>query len=130
MSLRPFTRISLIASAALLAIGIGSVALSVERPLTQEQWATWQSGGEAHVSYFTGMNDEASRSWDYAGYMAAREEANHARGQCGFASMDGELCALGGYAAPINWLALGFLALGLFGFARARMSDSYDGIHA
>ena len=131
MSLLSLTRISFLACAVLLAVGVGSVALSVERPLSQQQWSTWQTTGKApRDAAFTGMNNPASRSWDYQTYLTAKSDNNRAKGQCGFGSVDGNVCALNGYAAPINWLAMVFLAIGLVGFARSRMTDGSDGVYA
>lgn len=130
MPLRSVTQLSLLLACVLFVIGIGSVALSVERPLSEAQWASWVATGEAPRAAFTGLTDPSSRSWDYATYLAAKSEANKAKGACGFTGMNGDLCALNGFAAPINWLGLAFLVVGVSAFARLRMSDHSNGVYA
>ena len=130
MPLRSVSHLSLLVACILFVIGIGSVALSVERPLSEAQWASWAATGEAPRAAFTGLADPSSRSWDYAAYLAAKSDANKAKGACGFTSMNGDLCALNGFAAPINWLGLAFLVAGVGAFARLRMTDQSDGVYA
>lgn len=128
--LRLLNRTSLAVAFILFAIGIGSLALSVERPLSSTQWESWVTTGEAPRSAFTGFNNASSRSWDYETYLANKSAANQAKGQCAFASMDGQICALSGLAAPIMWLAMFFTIIGVGAFMRLRMSDNSDGVYA
>lgn len=130
MSLPQTVKLAFIAALALLTIGIGSLALSIEQPLSAQQWAQWQSGSEAPRASFTGINDPASRAWDYETYLAAKSEANLTKGACGFGSMNGDICALNGFAAPINWLGLAFLVIGVGSFYRQRTTVGGNGIYA
>lgn len=129
-SLRSLSKASLIAAAAVLTIGIGSLALSVERPLTADQWAAWQSGDAAPRTVFTGSDDPASRGWSYETYLAAKSEANRAMGACGLTSMNGMVCPLGGMSAPLNWLGLLLAAIGVGAFMRLRIGERSDGRYA
>lgn len=130
MTLSKITKISFIAALGLLVLGIGSLAISIEQPLTAEQWVQWQSSGEAPRASFTGVNDPSSRTWDYETYLAAKSVANRAKGPCGLSSMDGSICALNGFVAPINWLGFGFLVVGVGAFYRLRTTQPSNGIYA
>ena len=129
-SLRLLNRAALALACLLFVIGIGSLALSVERPLSATQWQSWVDAGEAPRAAFTGINNPSSRGWDYETYLAAKSAANRAKGQCGFTSMDSKICALNGFAAPINWLGMVFLVIGVGAFVRLRLRDHSDGIYA
>lgn len=130
MSLQSINRFALIAALTCFVVGIGSLALSIERPLSESEWTSWTTTGEAPRASFTGVDDPNSRTWDYAAYLAAKSDANLAKGACGFASMNGETCALGGMIAPINWLGLVFLVIGVGAFFRLRRPNDGNGIYA
>lgn len=114
-SLRMINRTALGAALLLLIIGIGSLTASL-RPLSPEQWQSTVLSGTAQAA-------------DYDSYLAANAEANVAKRQCAFFSMNGDVCALGGFVAPINWLGIIALAIGVGAFARIRMSGDTQGIY-
>lgn len=122
MSLPFLNRITLIIGLLFLIIGIGSVALTIQQPLSTDQWAQWTSGGEAPRAAFTGRTNILSRDWSYDEYLTAHAEANHARRACALSSFDGSICALGGFAALFTLLGLIVTAgaLGLFYLVRTR----------
>lgn len=125
MSPQTLNKTTLLAALLCFAIGIGSLASSVVMPLSETEWAVWQTNGTAVHTDFAGASDPQSRSWDYATYTANQTQANLALGSCGFASMDGAQCPLNGFAAVFNWLGLVFLAIGVGAFYRVRTSPNY-----
>lgn len=104
----------LIAGFFVLSFALIAMALSVEQPLAEKEFKL----------------SELAQSQTYANYRSDMSTRNLSRGQCAFTSMNSEVCALDGYAAPLTYLGLALTCLGAAGFARRRASDNSDGTYA